>query len=552
MAATVTAAPAVAGQRAAVGVPLPPARRAALEGLLRGTAPKALAEELGWSPGRVVREARAALLALEPARFAALSEPARDQELARALRGASATAQPAEADADAPAPATPTISARPARLESVLVEPGPADGEHWVISDSRRGVYLRVKPAQAQLLARLDGSRTVDELASEPGPLDPRIVRPLIERFAQIGLLEGTDSPETNRLRRLRVSDRTRIQFEVADPDTLLDRARPLIRALGSPAALVAGLVVLALGLVAYGARSLPAGLTGGSVGDPLVLGSVIAATLVTVMLHELAHAAAVKYFGGHVHRLGVMLFYVAPAMFCDTSDAWRFRRKGQRAVVSLAGIGSQLVVVALVGLLLLAPVGDGARAWITLYGTVNAGMCALNAIPLVKLDGYWALAALLDRPNLRGESVALVREHARAAVFGLPRRALPRLPAPLAYGAFGLACQVFAPLLVVSTVLNYQGLLLGLGWVGASLWLLLAAFVVAGPVTGLKRAVAAAAAERRAAAARGVAIIVTALAVVVGATSLISVPLTNGQERPAPLWFTDTYLAPLLRAFGL
>jgi putative peptide zinc metalloprotease protein len=533
--------PAAPAPETVLGAPLPPARRAALEGLRRGASPEALAERLGWSPGRVVREARAALMALEPERYAMLAPAEREQELARTLRGAPAAGDEtaraggataaAEATAASPTAAKPeavVLPERPARLESVLVEPGPADSDHCVVSDVRRALYLRIKRPQAELLARLDGSRTVDELAADPGVLEPRLVRPLLQRFAQIGLLEGTERPDTDRARRVRTADRTRIQFEVADPDALLDRARGLIRALGSPVALVTMLVILAAGLVAYGAGSNVDGLTGEFVGNPLVLGSVIVATVLTVMLHELAHAGAVKYHGGHVHRLGVMLFYVAPAMFCDTSDAWRFRRNGQRAVVSLAGIVAQLLVTALAGLPLLAPLGGDARAWITLFGIVNFGMCVLNAIPLVKLDGYWTLAALLDRPNLRGESVALAREHIRAAVFGLPRRSLPRLPAPLAHGLFGLACLLFAPLLVTSAVLHYQELLLGLGPLGAGLWLLLALLVAAGPARGLARAIQGAAAEGRGAAVRGAALVAVVLALAAAGATLVELPVTT------------------------
>jgi putative peptide zinc metalloprotease protein len=521
-----------------IAPPLPAGRRAALEALLGGASPAAAAAELGWSAARVVREASAALEAIEAERFAHLDPAARAREIERRFGltpgPAAPPAAPAAPAPAAPVPAAPAPAAAPALPvpdhptlhPGVRVEDGPPDADFCVVSDRERAIYLRLKRPQAAFLGSLDGSRSEQDLAADSGSLPAQLVGPLLTRFAQLGLLAGSQPADDERRARVRTSDRTRIQFTFADPDRALDRALPLIRALGSLPALVAAGVLMAAAIVVFAAQADLAALTSDFVSQPLVIVTVVVATLATVMLHELGHAAAVRYHGGHVHRLGFMLFYLAPAMFCDTSDAWRFPRRGQRAAVSLAGIGVQLAATALVVLALLLPVGAGVQAWIALYAFVNFGIGMINLIPLVKLDGYWALVAMLDRPNLRADAAGLVREHARRAVFGL-RRAQRPLPAPWAHAAFGLACLVFAPALVVIVVMRYQGWALHLGWIGASAWLLLACLVLAGPARGLVVAVRAAAAERRSAALRGGAIIAGAAALTLGALMLVSLPLT-------------------------
>jgi putative peptide zinc metalloprotease protein len=580
--------------RSASIAPLPPARRVAFERLVQGHSPDAVAAELGWSRARVIREASAAAMAVQPDLLARLTDAERDAEIrhllgldrAAAANGASPPAAvngaspPATADAASPpaaagssppagagtppAPAAgsspPTgangasppvlsIPEQPRVHPGLLIEEGPPGEGHFVVSDAKRAIYLRLKAPQAAFLASLDGTRAVDGLA--PEGLDQRLVLPLLARFTQLGLLEGTEPPAKEK--RVRAGDRTRIQYTLADPDRLLDRLLPLIRLLGSPAGLIAATLACAAALIVFAVRADLAALTPGFVGNPFVIATVILATLGTVMLHELGHAGAVKFHGGHVHRLGFMLFYLAPAMFCDTSDSWRFPRRAQRAAVSLAGIGVQLVVTALVVLLLALPLPGDLNAWITLYAFINFGMCMLNAVPFVKLDGYWTLVAVSDRPNLRAEATGLVREYVRRALFGL-KRPLKPMPVPWAHAVFGLACIGFAPLLVITIVLRYQGWALGLGWIGASCWLLLAVLVLLGPLNGTLRAIASARAESPRAALRGVILATAVLAALLAGLSLVKVPLSAGGDftRTGPRTATVDLLdarAPLIAA---
>jgi putative peptide zinc metalloprotease protein len=115
-------------------------------------------------------------------------------------------------------------------------------------------------------------------------------------------------------------------------------------------------------------------------------------------VLHELAHAAACKHYGGRVERIGLMLLYLQPVLFCDVSDSWRFREKHQKIVVAAAGIFLQLLLAS-AALTIWLFWSQPLLLW---FALTNIALAAINLIPFVKLDGYWMLVHWLDEPNLR------------------------------------------------------------------------------------------------------------------------------------------------------
>ena len=123
------------------------------------------------------------------------------------------------------------------------------------------------------------------------------------------------------------------------------------------------------------------------------------------ILIHELGHGYACKYFGGEVHELGFMLIYFQPAFYCNVSDAWSFRER-QRAAV---GHGGRRVDPARAG----QPRGGrvvgrrarhACRSRPRLAAMLVGGVTTLftNANPLLPLDGYFALIDWLEIPNLR------------------------------------------------------------------------------------------------------------------------------------------------------
>ena len=124
--------------------------------------------------------------------------------------------------------------------------------------------------------------------------------------------------------------------------------------------------------------------------------------------LHELAHALAVKAYGGDVHEVGVTLMLLTPMPYVDASASIAFEDKHKRIVVAAAGIVVELVLatVALALWLLLEPglARDAAFA-VAFIGGVST--LAVNGNPLLRFDGYHVLCDAFELPNLAPRSGA-------------------------------------------------------------------------------------------------------------------------------------------------
>lgn len=175
--------------------------------------------------------------------------------------------------------------------------------------------------------------------------------------------------------------------------------------------------------------------------------------------IHECGHGLTCKHFGGDVHQMGFLLIYFTPAFFTDTTDIVLFQKGSRRLWVIFAGIWVELTLSALSALVwhFSSPgsvVNDLAYKAMLLSGIQGA---LLNLNPLIKADGYYALAQFLDADNLREDAFAFLRAAVRKYVLrediDLPTasRRFRRI-----YVIFGLAAITYSTLLIV----------LVLGWV--------------------------------------------------------------------------------------
>ncbi|MGH8930341.1 MAG: metalloprotease [Egibacteraceae bacterium] len=435
----------------------------------------------------------------------------------------------------------PRMRERPSIAAEVeITDPTPGRGDAIVFSPSRNQ-YLRLAAPQAAFLSNLDGRYTIAELEGDRrGRLPDGMVRPLLIRFAELGLLEGDRQPGGPPGGWwLDVTDLSAIRLSLPDPDGLLNRLVPLVRALGGPFGRIVSALAILIGLpsIVVNASAGIVAVASDGFTEPAWAGTLIAALLVSAMLHELGHAAAVKYYGGRVRQMGFMIFYLAPALFCDASDAWRFPHKHQRAVVGMAGIWVQTVLAGLAGIALWLPVDAAAAAWLVSFALFNLGLSALNLIPFIRLDGYWVLAALTDVPNLRSRALRYVAGFAWRLVAGVPRPGLPPPVHPVLTVLFGLGCVLFPPILILTVLLDYQHALLRLGSAGAAAWLLLAAGIVTVAVNRLLRAARSSRARDLPTTARWRAALAGSVAIFVAA-SLLTV-------LSVPTWFWTAFLQP-------
>jgi putative peptide zinc metalloprotease protein len=385
-----------------------------------------------------------------------------------------------------PEPAEQVLAERPRLGADVQVHEPVEEGAPWIVQLVGPR-YLRIGAGMAQILRSADGTHTTEEIARELGaPWTPDLVGQGLLKALQMRLLENGQAPRKKRLRWFRFVPPLTFQFALLNPDPLLNRVRPWLARLANRAWAIVLLLVIVGGLVSLAAQ---AATLRDVLSRPLPLSvfvSVFLATWAGTALHEFAHGAVLSHYGGRPSRMGMMLFYLTPAFFCDVSDGWRLPRSRQRVHVSLAGIATQAAIGGLAAL--------GAAAWgpgtgrdaLLLIAMGSFAMGVFNLLPFVKLDGYLALMSHLDISHLRDRSMADARRVVARILFGgRYERALPQLSWARWYGA---VCLVF-PLYIIGTAFTlWQSMLSGLGIVGVTIASLALCFMLYRVYVGANR----------------------------------------------------------------
>jgi len=141
---------------------------------------------------------------------------------------------------------------------------------------------------------------------------------------------------------------------------------------------------------------------------------------LVVGAIHEFAHGLTCKHYGGEVPQMGFLLIYFCPAFFTDTTDILIFDTPMPRLFTIFAGIWVELFLCALATFVWVLTIpGSLANdlAYKTLLFTGVTGV-AMNLNPLIKADGYYALAQFVQIDSLREDSVEYVNNWWQKYIF--------------------------------------------------------------------------------------------------------------------------------------
>lgn len=313
--------------------------------------------------------------------------------------------------------------------------------DSYIFKDEISQAYVKLDEISGTLALRLDGKTSPAELlawASANWPsleFDLDYIADVIADLEKHKFIE--DPFQRNALLRARAYEE-RAQFNAAtfrnifaiplgtvNPDRFLTRTHPYVSWFFTPFFVFLGFALFLLaGYVVLANRDHVSGralsmFSGGL--DPLTAVLMWLTILISTVIHELGHGYAVKHFGGKVEKMGFMAIIVMPAMFCDTSDSHLFPDWKQRAYVSLAGTYTELYIAAFATLVWWLTPADlivNQLAYnLMLYCSVRGMLFNYN--PLIKLDGYFVLADMLDMPNLQEDSHAYLGYLFRRYVLG-------------------------------------------------------------------------------------------------------------------------------------
>lgn len=308
------------------------------------------------------------------------------------------------------------------------------------ILKSPTGQYMKMEPTSFFLWSNMDGSKTIADIAVayffEFGAFAFARLRTLVFSLRQKGFLDDPPFYLYVWLQQLLRSSgiaswgnsiaRSFLQreFAIRGLDGILTRLyrggirllflKPMVRLYWL---IVAAGAVIFTQLVIQGRYSLLK--SNNSVGLGILW--LYAGLVITIVLHEGAHAFTVKHYGCEVRRGGVMLYLGMPGCFVDTQDIWLADKKA-RIAVSWAGPFMNLILGGiLAGVIFFFPTLALSDVLFKLAAvTYLNGVLNLN--PLIEMDGYFILMDWLEMPSLRQRSLSFLREKLFAKLRALER----------------------------------------------------------------------------------------------------------------------------------
>ena len=182
------------------------------------------------------------------------------------------------------------------------------------------------------------------------------------------------------------------------------------------------------------------------------------ATILPLIVVHELMHALTVKHYKRDVLGGGFMLLRGMPSMYIDTTDMWMDRNKWHRIKVSLNGPLANYCASALLTMAVWVLPLSLFSVFLFALAINNALNATLNLLPLIELDGYYALLDLLEETALRGKSMKFVRQDFRkrwTKCYKFTRR-------EWLYTIFGLLCYVFTASLLAGIAYVVLSIVIG------------------------------------------------------------------------------------------
>ena len=150
---------------------------------------------------------------------------------------------------------------------------------------------------------------------------------------------------------------------------------------------------------------------------EPAWLLALLVSIVVATAFHEIGHASACRFSGARPGEMGVGVYLIWPAFYCDVTEAYRLDRRG-RLRTDLGGVYFNGLFALACGA---AYVATGAEA--LLFAAFVQHLIVLQQLlPLLRFDGYYVLSDLTGVPDILSRIKPIFRSLVRG------RRREPRV----------------------------------------------------------------------------------------------------------------------------
>lgn len=359
---------------------------------------------------------------------------------------------------------------------------------YWVVKDPVGLKYYRFQEEEYAILNMLDGTVSLDDIKHQfeaefpPQKIKLEELQSFLGQLHQSGLILTSNHGQGKQLFKRRGERRWKetlaactnilaIRFKGVDPERFLNWLYPRTAWIFSPITVFFSVllmfVALSLVLVEFDVfrSKLPSFYQFFTPTNGLLLAAVLGCTKV---LHEFGHGLTCKHFGGECHEMGVMILVLTPCLYCNVSDSWMLPSKWRRAAIGFAGIYVEVLLAAIATFIW----------WFSQPGLLNniclnimfissVSTVLFNANPLLRYDGYYVLADLMEIPNMRQKATTITSRKMGEWFLGLEYPPDPFLPQKnqLFFTIFTVASVIYRWVVMCSIMffiwklLDYYGL---------------------------------------------------------------------------------------------
>ena len=348
---------------------------------------------------------------------------------------------------------------------------------YWIVKDPVGLHYFRFQEEEYAILQMLDGETSLDDIKDRfeddfpPQKITLEELHQFLGMLHRSGLVISQVPGQGRQLLKRRWQRRKQeiiavlsnilcIRLRGFDPERFLNWLYPKVAWFFSPLMFTIALAMMltAVGLIAVQFDVFRSKLPEFHQFFNAYNGMWLAVTLaISKILHEFGHGLSCKHFKGECHEMGVMILVLTPCLYCNVSDSWMLPSKWHRAAIGAAGMYVEGILASICTFIW----------WFTEPGLLN-NLCLnvmfissvstviFNANPLLRYDGYYILADVMEIPNLRQKATQILARKMNDWFLGIEQQEDPFLPQrnQVFFAAYSVASAIYRWFIVLSILM--------------------------------------------------------------------------------------------------